>query len=116
MNRRNFLKGLLSTGAVAALAPLAPVVELPVAEATFLSLEEAMQICLKNFRNLIVANLTDRNPYFAFLASEPHIMSDEEMKGILNYEPPKDLMLIRPITHRFDKNLQRYVDIVNDEI
>lgn len=54
MNRRNFIKGLLSTATVVALAPLAPVVELPIATATF---EQIAQITLNKYRREIAANI-----------------------------------------------------------
>jgi len=55
MNRRNFLKGFLATAAVVTLAPLAPIVELPVQNATF---EALIATTLKNYRRVIADNIT----------------------------------------------------------
>jgi hypothetical protein len=50
MNRRNFLKGFISATAAIALAPLSPMVELPVDDATF---ESIVAITLKAYRNIL---------------------------------------------------------------
>jgi hypothetical protein len=57
MNRRNFLKGFLATAAVVTLAPLAPIVELPVQNATF---EALVATTLKNYREVLAANITSQ--------------------------------------------------------
>ena len=54
MNRRDFLKGLLSTTVVIALAPLPPIVEVPVTETTrFVSFEEIARITLEKYRPIL---------------------------------------------------------------
>ena len=55
MNRRNFLKGFLASATVVALAPLAPVIELPVEKATF---ESIVAVTLKAYRQKLADNIT----------------------------------------------------------
>lgn len=59
MNRRNFLKGLLASTAVVALAPLAPVVEVPVSNATFVSFDRIALTTLNKYRPIFADNLLD---------------------------------------------------------
>ena len=58
MNRRGFLKGLLATATVVALAPIAPIVELPIEDATFVTFEKIAKIVLDKYRPLLAANIT----------------------------------------------------------
>lgn len=64
MNRRNFLKGFLATATVVALAPLAPVVELPTAEATYLTFDEVLKTTLDNYRQVMIDHITKPSPIF----------------------------------------------------
>ena len=54
MNRRNFLKGFLASGAVIALAPLMPIVEAPISTATFVTFDSLVATTLANYRSVIV--------------------------------------------------------------
>lgn len=54
MHRRNFLKGFLATATIVALAPLSPIVELPVKNATF---EELVAVTLKSYRKILADNI-----------------------------------------------------------
>lgn len=58
MNRRGFLKGFLATAAVVALAPLAPIVEVPVSSVTF---ESLVATTLKNYRQVIADSITNQS-------------------------------------------------------
>ena len=95
MNRRNFLKGFLASGAVVALAPLVPVV-LPTAEATYINLDEMLQNILVSYRRQIAENICGGEFYPKFLRGKPHIMSDEQMEEYFNKPYRKsELMVIR---------------------
>lgn len=94
MNRRSFIKGFLTTATVVALAPLAPVVELSTELARFYTLEEMMQECLIDFRCQVIRNLTDGNPFHAFITSKPIIMNEEQLEEYFLNEPYKKSELI----------------------
>lgn len=64
MNRRNFLKGFLASGAVIALAPLMPIVEAPISTATF---DSIIATTLANYRPIIAAMITRPSPIFEAL-------------------------------------------------
>lgn len=96
MNRRNFLKGFLATGAVAALAPLVPVA-LPTAEATYINLDEMLQQVLTNYRSHLAGMICSSDPFHAFITAKPHIMSGEQLEEYSLHEPygKSELMVIR---------------------
>jgi hypothetical protein len=64
MNRRNFLKGFIITATVVTLAPLAPIVELPVSTATF---ESLVATTLQNYRKALADNITKGNAVWFYL-------------------------------------------------
>ncbi len=74
MNRRNFLKGFLASGAVIALAPLMPIVEVPIESAKF---EELMVTTLNEYRKILVENITRQNGVFTFLLRKGYINAGE---------------------------------------
>lgn len=84
MNRRNFLKGFLATATIVALAPLAPIVELPVRNATF---EDLAAITLKNYRKAIADHITMKQPIWY------------KMKE-LGWIAPEGTAIVEPIIYR----------------
>lgn len=95
MDRRNFLKGFLASATVVALAPLAPAIELSLADAEFLTFEEIAQEVLKHFRGQLIANITGQDIFCNY--AKPIIMTEEQMENYFTNEPYKksELMIIR---------------------
>lgn len=94
MNRRNFIKGFLTTATVAALAPLPALAELPVSGAKFLTLEEMLQECLSDFRGQLISNITSQQVYWSRI--KPTILNNEAMEDFfLKPVGRSDLMVIR---------------------
>lgn len=74
MNRRSFLKGFVATAVVASYE-LSPVklIELPIKDAKFLTVDQVIATTLSNYREVIAKNITSQQSVFMALKRQGFI-------------------------------------------